>query len=306
MIMGGLMTPSGDMKTGRHKHRQDRMQGTDFAEIVGRIKGKRQEVIRPVLENPRAYVLLSVRGLAQRLNRDPATTLRIVQDMGFASYRDFQLYLHNLSIADATPLQLMEATTARDSGIRGVIQESFERDHKNLEALRHSLDLKGLMRVVKRIYSARRIFVIGGDLAEGLVVFLRYNLLIIGLPALSCTSPGEIVHAVRSVGKKDLVLAISYGRGLRQTVEGLKQAHAKGAFCVGVTDTFVSPIVKFADQSFLTAVESPAYSGSYVSPMAFLNVLLLACANCRRSRTITILKQAEQEQRTGFRWYREE
>jgi len=40
--------------------------------------------------------------------------------------------------------------------------------------------------------------------------------------------------------------------------------------------------------------------------MALLNVILVACANYQRAHTISLLKEAEKEQRTGFRWYREE
>ena len=63
-----------------------------------------REIIRPVLETPRAFVLLPVRAVAQQLGSDPATTLRIVRRLGFARYRDFQHYLHELSIAHATSL----------------------------------------------------------------------------------------------------------------------------------------------------------------------------------------------------------
>jgi hypothetical protein len=37
--------------------------------------------------------------------------------------------------------------------------------------------------------------------------------------------------------------------------------------------------------------------------MALFNVIVVACANHRRSRTLTLLKQLEEEQRHGFRWY---
>jgi hypothetical protein len=37
--------------------------------------------------------------------------------------------------------------------------------------------------------------------------------------------------------------------------------------------------------------------------MALFNALVLACANHRRSRTLQLAKQLEQEQRHGFRWY---
>jgi hypothetical protein len=40
--------------------------------------------------------------------------------------------------------------------------------------------------------------------------------------------------------------------------------------------------------------------------MALLNMLLVACANYRRSRAMRFLKEADKEQRAGFRWYQEE
>ena len=70
-----------------------------FTERISKLHLKRQELIRPVQENPKEYVLLSIRDLAQRLKTDPATVLRIVRGLGFDSYREFKAYLHELSIA---------------------------------------------------------------------------------------------------------------------------------------------------------------------------------------------------------------
>jgi RpiR family carbohydrate utilization transcriptional regulator len=277
--------------------------GADSFEILKRVSRNRQELLRPVLENPSDYVLLSVRGLAERLGKNPGTTLRIVQRMGFTTYRDFQRFLQNLSVAHATPLQLMQSGNRPGSGTRSHVLQSFDQDLKNLQTIRNSVDVEGLTKVVHHVYAARKIVVMGGDQVTGLVHFLQYNLLMIRLFAIACTRAGEILHAARGVDRNDVVIAISFGRGLRQTVEGLKLARSRQAFCVGITDTFVSPIARWSDQSFIASVESPSYGGSYVAPIALLNALIVGCANYRRSRTISILKQAEQEQRTGFRWY---
>ena len=75
-----------------------------------------------------------------------------------------------------------------------------------------------------------------------------------------------------------------------------------GAYCVGITDTFVSPIVRFANESFLTSVEAP-FSNSYSAPISLINILFSVCAHYRRARTLEVLKQVDQEQRHGFRWY---
>ena len=75
-----------------------------LAERIDQLSSKRQEIIRPILEHPREYVLLSVRAMAQRLHTDPATIVRIVRGLGFATYREFQRHLHELSLAFATSL----------------------------------------------------------------------------------------------------------------------------------------------------------------------------------------------------------
>jgi RpiR family carbohydrate utilization transcriptional regulator len=153
------------------------------------------------------------------------------------------------------------------------------------------------------VHGANRILLIGGDLAATLVAYFEYHLTMLGLTVLTATTAGRVAHTSRNMGRGDLVFAISFRRGLRQTVEGMQAASTRGAYCVGITDTFVSPVARFADECFLASVETPSFGGSYVAPIALLNVVLVACANYRRGRTLSLLKQAEAEQRQGFRWY---
>jgi DNA-binding MurR/RpiR family transcriptional regulator len=223
--------------------------------------------------------------------------------MRFASYREFQHYLHELSIAHATSVDTMKTIRAGTISLGGQARASLEQDQKNLESLIKSLETAKIANLAKRIYKADRIVVIGGDLAANLVNFLQHHLIILNLPAVSATTPGEVVHRLRFMGKKDVAFAISFRRGLRQTVEGLRQARKNGAFCVGITDTLVSPLGQFAHECYLTSVDTPSFGASYVAAMALLNVIIVTCANYRRPRTMTILKNVEQEQRHGFRWY---
>ena len=84
--------------TGNH-HRHGSAKTTRLPELsktFALLSRSRQELFRPVLENPRAYVLLSARGLARRLKVDPATAVRVATKLGFRSYREFQEYLHEL------------------------------------------------------------------------------------------------------------------------------------------------------------------------------------------------------------------
>ena len=277
----------------------------DLAKTFALLSPKRQELFRPVLENPREYVLLNVRELAQKLRVDPATALRVALKMGFGSYREFQHYLHELSVSKATSLDTMETSKAKGSDLGAHVREAVEVDVRNLQKFRNALDTERIANVAKRIHRAKRIILLGGDLATNLVGFLHYHLILLGLPAVMATSSGEAAHLCSAAGENDLLIAMSFRRGLRQTVEGLRDAHGNGAYCIGIADTLVSPIARFAHECFIASVETPSFGASYAAPMSLLNAILTAVGHYDRRAIIGLLKKAAEEQRTGFRWFQE-
>src|ERR1700722_17984726 len=138
----------------------------NLPERIDHLSARRQEIIRPILEHPREYVLLSVRALANRLHTDPATVVRIVRGLGFYNYREFQHHLHALSLAFATSLDTMQAGTGtRDSDMPAYVRDSLGQDLKNLQGLKNSLDAQRLAALAKRFYEARRIIIVASDLA---------------------------------------------------------------------------------------------------------------------------------------------
>lgn len=157
----------------------------------------------------------------------------------------------------------------------------------------------------RRIATARQITIIGGHLASALVGYFEYYLLVLGMPVQAATTAGRLVHLLSGLTKRDLVIAISFRRGLRQTVEGLSEARAQGAHCVAIANSSASPLVRYADEAFIVPVEGSSFVLSYIAPIALINMLLVACSRCNWKRTMSRLKEVAREQRTGFRWYSE-
>jgi len=277
----------------------------NLQERLGKLTAKRQEILRPVLEQPRGFVLLSVRDMAKRLSTDPATVVRIVRVLGFQSFRDFQKHLHDLSIAFATSADTMQPASLGRDGRHSYVPDSIERDLKNLQALKNTIEPARLSDLAKRIYAARRIVLLAGDLASFLADYLDYHLTLLSLPVFTATTSGRIVHLTRSLASADVVIAISFRRGLKQTVEGAKQAKEHGAFLVAITDTFLSPLARQADQTLLAGIETTSFGASYVAPVALLNALLAACGQLRSRDTLRIVREISEEQRHGYRWFQE-
>jgi DNA-binding MurR/RpiR family transcriptional regulator len=242
--------------------------------------------------------------MALRLNTDPATIVRIVQGLGFSSYREFQHHLHELSIAFATPLDMMQSAGS-DSSMPALIQESLARGLKNLHALKNSLDTKRLAQVAKRFHNARRIAIFAADAAAVLAEYLEYQLSILGLPVIAVASAGGMTHIARVVNKRDVVVAISFRRGLRQTVEGAQQARAHGAYCIGIADTYLSPLARACNEVFLASVDAASFGMSFTAPISLLDAIIATCGQYRRPLTLAVAKEIAEEQRKGFRWYNE-
>ncbi len=147
--------------------------------------------------------------------------------------------------------------------------------------------------------------VLAGDLATYLAKYLEYQTSLLGMPVFSATSPGRIGHLTRSLTKDDLVAAISFRRGLAQTVEGARKACQREAHCVAITDTYLSPLARIANETFLASIETTSFGASYAAPVALVNALLAACGQVRRAETMDIVREISEEQRHGSRWFQE-
>src|SRR5437660_3220391 len=187
-------------------------QPPDLPKTFAQLSSGRRKLFRPVLENPRGYVLLSARQLARRLGVDPATAVRVTMKLGFSSYREFQHYLHELSVSQATSLDTMETSRAKGSDLSAHVREAVEVDVRNLQKFRNALDTERIAALAKRIHRAKRIILLGGDLATNLVGFLHYHLILLGLPAVTATSSAEAAHLSSSSGEGDLLIAMIFRR----------------------------------------------------------------------------------------------
>ncbi len=274
-------------------------------ELLGRLSHRHQDIIRPVLENPREFVLLNVRDMAHHLATAPTTVIRVVQALGFGGYRDFQHYLHDLSITSATILDSMQAASNTDQPPK-FLRDSRELIQQNLGFVRNHIDLQKVLGIAKRMHQAKRILLLGGDMASSLVKYMEYHLTIAGLPVLAAVSPGRATHLARSTGKSDLVIGISFRRGLRMTIEGIERAKKNGAYCVGITDSMLSPLARFSDELLIVPITSLSFAASYVAPLAVIDLITAGVGSLRRKQIVNRLREADQEQRHGYRWYQTE
>lgn len=270
------------------------------------LSGSRRRLIREILDNHEKTFFLSSREMAKRYNVDAATIVRAVQALGYERFADFAADLRQHFVNHITPYTVLKAATQQKRSVSDQVQHCLERDVESLSVLRSSLEADRAVELAKKIHNARRILVVGVDLAASLAWFLAYGLIPLGFDAEAPVgSTGNLQHKIDLLTDKDLVVAISFGRCLRETVEAVERAHARGVPTFGITDSSTTPIAHHCDDCLVASTSSPSFTGSYVAPMAVLNTIIVACAHLRPKRALAMLGRTEQEYRTGKRWYQE-
>jgi DNA-binding MurR/RpiR family transcriptional regulator len=275
-----------------------------IARFEDRLSPNRRRLLQATLENPDETYFLSSRALARRYRVDPATIVRTVQALGYERWTDFAADLREHFVSRLTPYRILKASTGEKRSLPDRVRHSLERDLGNLNRLQSALDPERVAGFARRIHQARRILVVGSDLAASLASFLAYALMPLGFDAEAPVgSGGNVQHTVRLLTGKDLLVAISFGRCLRVTVEAAKLARSRGVPTVAITDSDTTPLARECDSYFVAAIAGATFTGSYVAPMALLNAIVLACAEIAPRRSLALLRQTEKEYLSGSRWY---
>src|SRR5438067_613641 len=226
-----------------------------FAGARARLGPHRQQLIRNILGNCEETCFLSSRELAKRYNVDAATVVRTVQAMGYDGFADFSVDLRQHFMSRMTPYTALEAATREKRSVADHIDHSLDKALDNLNTLRTSLDRNRVVELARRIHRSRRILVVGVDFAASLAHYFAYGLVVLGHDAEApLASEGNLQHKVKLLGSKDLMIAISFGRCLRTTVETVLQARKRGVPTFGITDSDTTPIARHCDIHLVAAV----------------------------------------------------
>ncbi len=275
-----------------------------FTQAKAQLNDSRRNLIQSMLDNPEEHFFLSSRKMAQRYGVDASTIVRTIQALGYEKYDDFAADLRNHFVTRITPYSVLKSATREKRSVQDHIRHSLDRDSENIQSLSSNLNSERVVELAKQIHRARRILIVGVDLAAALAWFLAYGLTPLGFDAEAPVgSSGNLQHKIDLLSNRDLLIAISFGRGLRDTVESVLRARELRIPTFGISDSDTTPIATFCDAYLLASISSPSFTGSYVAPMALMNTILIACAHLQPKRSLALLEKTEEEYRTGSRWY---
>ncbi len=266
------------------------------------LSGQLQRAARFVLDHPDEVATRSLRHLASISQLSPSAFSRLARATGFNNYEDLRelcrgdIKKRKISFADkARTLQNPDqADTSQGAFITRQATASIE----NISQLLNTVDIKQLELVARKLANARSVFLVGAMSSSGFISYLSY---MGNMAFTNWRSLGETVspagNSLADANKNDVLLVITKFPYTRSSVEATRLARQKNMMVIVITDATDSPVIPFANHTFIIPTESPQFFSSHVATLVLIESLMgmtIARGGQAASKRIAAVEQANQ------------
>jgi DNA-binding MurR/RpiR family transcriptional regulator len=223
-------------------------------EVADRLPKRLKQCADFVAANQDRIAVSTVAEMAEGAGVQSSAFMRFCQILGFSGFSEMQKLFRD-SYAGGWPdystrLEHLRETAAGSAP--ALLAEFAEAGRTSLESLLKTIEPEALEKAVKLLATAETIHIIGVRRAFPVASYLAYALEKMQVPAMLHSTVGKLEnqHAIR---KGDVLLAISFSPYSPETIAMAENASDRGIDVVAITDTIVSPMSKFAQQSLLVS-----------------------------------------------------
>ena len=269
-----------------------------LSEIEIRMSGfsKGQKLISNyILENYDKAAYMTASKLGKIVHVSESTVVRFAIELGFEGYPEFQHALQEIVRTRLTAAQRMEVTNSL-IGDGDILSKVLLGDAEKIKRTLEEIDNTAFDSAVEELAKAKNIYILGVRASSSLAGFLAHGLRMISdnVKFVQTTSGSEMFEQIMSIGKDDVMVAISFPRYSKRLINAVSFAKHAGADVIAITDSTASPIASGADQLLLAKSDMASFADSLVAPMSIINALIVALSRCKRDELRIRLRLLEE------------
>lgn len=233
-----------------------------------------------ILENYDKAAFMTASKLGKLVGVSESTVVRFASELGYDGYPSMQRALQEMIRSRLTSTQRIQAAgdlLDREDLLGAVLQSDIDK----LREIVGEADRMEFDNVVKRIMQARHIYILGVRSSSFVAGYLNFymHLLCENVTLVQSNAAGEIFEQLFRIGPEDVMIAISFPRYSKVTMNTVKFAQDRGASIIAITDNELSPVYQMSDAALLAPCEMISFVDSMVAPLSLINALLVALAH---------------------------
>lgn len=231
-----------------------------------------------ILENYDKAAFMTASRLGLLAGVSESTVVRFASELGYDGYPSMQRALQDMIRSRLTSTQRIQAAgDMYQDVLPAVIQSDIDKLRQMLSRSRQG----EFDRVVDKIMSSRHVYILGVRSSSFVAGYLHFymHLLSENVTLIQSNAAGEMFEQMLRMGSGDVLIAISFPRYSKVTINTVKFARDRGAEIIAITDNELSPVYQLSQAALLAPCEMISFVDSMVAPLSLINALLVALSN---------------------------
>ena len=257
-------------------------------------KGQKQ-IARYILGNYDKAAYMTASRLGKIVGVSESTVVRFANELNFEGYPELQKELQKLNRARLTSVQRMEVANAI-WGDSDVVDAVLLSDAETIKSTAEGIDRAAFQEAVVKIANAKNIYIIGVRSSSALSGFLNFNfrMMFDNVKFIQTTSGSEMFEQIMRICEGDVLIAISFPRYSKRTINAVEFARRRGADVVALTDSHNSPIAGYATELLIAQSSMLSFVDSLAAPLSVINALLVALAKVKGDELTVRFRELEE------------
>ena len=227
-----------------------------------------------ILQNYDKAAFMTASKLGKLSGVSESTVVRFASELGYDGYPSMQRALQEMIRSRLTSTQRIQAADNLFGG-QDVLSAVIQSDMDKLRMVAEEADRTEFNKVVDLILGAGHLYILGVRTSSFVAGYLNFylHLLSENVTLVQSNAAGEIFEQLLRIGPGDVMIAISFPRYSKVTMNTVKFAQDRGATIVAITDNELSPVYQMAEAALLAPSEMISFVDSMVAPLSLINAL---------------------------------
>ena len=235
-------------------------------------------IARYLQDHPEEVAFMTASRLGATVGVSESTVVRFASELGYDGYPSMQRALQDMIRSRLTSTQRIQAAgDMYQNVLPAVIQSDIDKLRQMLSHGRQD----EFDRVVDKIMTSRHVYILCVRSSSFVAGYLHFymHLLSENVTLIQSNAAGEMFEQMLRMGPGDVLIAISFPRYSKVTINTVKFARDRGAEIIAITDNELSPVYQLSQAALLAPCEMISFVDSMVAPLSLINALLVALSN---------------------------
>lgn len=256
-------------------------------------KGRRR-IADFILNNTDKAAFMTAAKLGEATSVSESTVVRFASEIGYDGYPGLHNALQDVIRSQLTSTQRILAAGNRYAG-QDALSTVMHSDMDKIREVVEKADRTAFNDALDQLIASKHVYILGVRSSSFVAGYLNFylHLLSENVTLVQSSAAGEIFDQLIRIGDGDVMVAISFPRYSRVTLNSVRFARDRKARIVAITDTKASPLYALADAALLAPSQMISFVDSMVAPLSLVNALLVALAYRTDSNVSEIFSELE-------------